>query len=93
MAYQTYVDSAMSVYTTHLHNSQSGTFSWDDAAPLALVNLAKLTSETAIVERLDQFVKDQFLNRGTTSCSDCEFPWIMQWGNNRYASNLAYRRE
>ena len=30
---------------------------------------------------------DKFLNRGTTSFG---LPWVQEWGNNRYASNLAF---
>jgi len=79
----------MSIYIKYLYNKISNSFNWDDIGPLALINLIRITngSEKVLWQRLDQFIDDKFLKRGTTKYG---LPWVNEWGNNRYASNLAF---
>ena len=79
---------AMGIYIKYLQESYPMEYSWDGKLPAALVNLARLTDEPKIWNKLDWFVSTAFVDRETNTAHG--LPFVSEWGSNRYAANLAF---
>jgi len=83
------IKKAISIFNKSFQWNKPTEYSWDNKLPLALINMVELTNEYEFWKKLDDFVFEEFVNRASHKNTDQGFPFVSEWGSNRYAANLA----